>query len=70
MCYKFLPPYSPDYNPIEVISAIKAYICRHGNLVCVAMSGHNEIEAYVCLHEAVWSVTPENAEGWFGDCGY
>ncbi|KAG2740175.1 hypothetical protein P692DRAFT_20753883, partial [Suillus brevipes Sb2] len=26
----FLPPYSPDYNPIEqAFSAIKAYLRRH-----------------------------------------
>jgi hypothetical protein len=51
MHYEFLPPYSPDYNPIEeAFSAIKAYICQNGNLVHIAMSGHNDIEPmYVCM---------------------
>ncbi|PBK86147.1 hypothetical protein ARMGADRAFT_941116 [Armillaria gallica] len=26
----FLPPHSPDYNPIKLIfSSIKAYVCHH-----------------------------------------
>jgi transposase len=31
MKYEFLPPYSPDFNPIEPgFSAIKAHLQRHG----------------------------------------
>jgi hypothetical protein len=31
MKYLFLPPYSPDFNPIELaFSAIKAWMCHHG----------------------------------------
>jgi len=34
MQYEFLPPYSPDYNPIELaFSAIKAHIQRNGGLM-------------------------------------
>jgi hypothetical protein len=31
---EYLPPYSPDLNPIEeAYSKIKAFICRHGKLL-------------------------------------
>lgn len=66
----YLPPYSPDYNPIELaFSAIKAYVRRAGTL------GRDEDEdddtyAYVHLLEAAFSVSEESAEGWFHHCGY
>ncbi|KAJ2932106.1 hypothetical protein H1R20_g5000, partial [Candolleomyces eurysporus] len=51
----FLPPYSPDYNPIEeAFSAIKAWIRANRDYV------RGELSAG----------TPENARGWFKDCGY
>ena len=75
MRYEFLPPYLPDFNPIEeAFSAIKAHIRRHGNIAPIAMTtakeGRNDIDVYIQLAEAVWSVTENDAEGWFQDCGY
>ena len=71
MRYEFLPPYSPDYNPIEfAFSAIKAYIRRRGGLVRAAMSDSDDLNVYLRLNEAVWSVTAEDAEGWFAHGGY
>jgi cytochrome c oxidase assembly protein Cox11 len=71
MRYEFLPPYSPDFNPIELgFSAIKAWIRRHGQAVRVAMAKANNIDVYVMLHEAVWSITPQDAASWFHHCGY
>lgn len=71
MRYVFLPPYSPDYNPIELaFSAIKAYIRRHGGIVRAAMSEKDDADVYILLSNAVWSVTAENAMGWFHHCGY
>jgi len=68
---EFLPPYSPDYNPIELaFSAIKAHIRRNGHAIRAAMNGKDDTDVYVLLHEAVWTVTPENAKGWFHHCGY
>jgi hypothetical protein len=68
----FLPPYSPDYNPIELaFSVIKAYVRRHGVL------GRRDVDqnsddtyVYVHLFEAVFSVTPDDALGFFHHCVY
>jgi hypothetical protein len=71
MCYEFLPPYSPDFNPIKLgFSTIKSWICRHGQAVRAAMSEKDKNDVYVLLHEAVWSISCEDAEGWFHHCGY
>lgn len=68
----FLPPYSPDLNPIELaFSSIKAYVRRVGEL------GREDVnqsidDTYVYTHliEAVYSVTTEDAEPYFQHCGY
>jgi hypothetical protein len=61
----YLPPYSPDLNPIEeAFSSIKAWLRRH--------EGDFEHERQLpwLIHQAVASVTAADAIGWFGDCGY
>lgn len=72
MRYEFLPPYSPDFNPIEPgFSAIKGYIRRNGGLFRVATESQDERAAVLTfLHEAVFSVTPQDAEGWFRHSNY
>jgi len=71
MRYEFLPPYSPDYNPIELaFSAIKAYIKRHGGILREAMTGEDDVDVYILLCEAVHLVTSGNAKGWFEHSGY
>lgn len=68
----FLPPYSPDYNPIELaFSVIKAYVRYHGVL------GRQDVDqnfddtyVYVHLFQTAFSVTPDNAHGFFHHCGY
>jgi transposase len=72
MWLMFLPPSSPDFNPIELaFSSIKVYVQRAGEL------GREDVDqsvdnTYVYIHliEAVYSVTPEDAEGYFHHCGY
>ena len=59
----FLPPYSPDLNPIEeAFSKIKQLVRKAGARTRDALD-----EA---LNEALSAVTPEDAEGWFSHCGY
>ena len=60
---KYLPPYSPDLNPIELMwSKIKSIIRKF--LVT------NMEELFLAIDEAFKRVTADNAQGWFSYCGY
>jgi hypothetical protein len=72
MKYLFLPPYSPDYNPIELaFSAIKAFVRHNGRLGWQDVN-QKEDDTYVYLHlfDAAYSITPDNALGFSHHCGY
>ena len=59
----FLPPYSPDYNPIEeAFSKIKGLLRK-----VQARTREALIEA---LGAAISAVTAEDAAGFFAHCGY
>lgn len=59
----YLPPYSPDYNPIEMCwSKMKQKLRKIG-----ARTKDNLQNA---IAEAANSVTPENASNWIKHCGY
>ena len=61
----FLPPYSPDYNPIEkLFSYIKYYLKNHDELIQVT----GQIKP--TLHTAFSTVSTEYCKGWIKDCGY
>jgi hypothetical protein len=61
----YLPPYSPDFNPIEeAFSAMKAWLRRNEGL----MTGQEQIPWLV--HQATSAITADDALGWFADCGY
>ena len=61
----FLPPYSPDLNPIEeAISKIKAFIRRNYDL----FTPGDEILYDIKI--AMETITPEDAEGYFFHGGY
>ena len=71
MRYEFLLPYSPDLNPIELaFSALKAFIQRNGEDFRTAMSDKDNVEVYVLLNKVVWTITPDDALGWFHHSGY
>ena len=58
----FLPAYSPDFSPIEeTFSKIKAFLRRAGARTREALQ-----EA---IAQALLTVTPQDAHGWFGHCG-
>ncbi|KAI0342123.1 hypothetical protein BDW22DRAFT_1331324 [Trametopsis cervina] len=68
----FLPPYSPDYNPIELaFSKIKAFVKRDGTLIREDPHHHAD-DAYAYLHliNAAYSITANDSEGYFHHCGY
>ncbi len=59
----FLPPYSPDFSPIEeAFSKIKALLRKAAVRVRGAL-----VEA---IGRAISAVTPEDALGFFSHCGY
>ena len=61
----YLPPYSPDFNPIEqTFHSIKAWLRRHE-----AEAVRPEVRPWL-IHQAVASVSAESAEGWILNCGY
>lgn len=60
---QFLPPYSPDLNPIEKMwSKIKAFLRD--------AKARTQEELYDAIGMALKSVTSQDAEGWFSSCGY
>ena len=66
----FLPAYSPDYNPIELaFSSIKAWLRSNRDRVNQEMESEDGT-VYNALWQAVYSVTPEKARGWYKHCGY
>lgn len=69
---EFFPSYSPDFNPIELaFSKFKAYIRRRQHtLASVTIGDDNDINSTLFLHDAVWSVTANDAKGYFRHCGY
>jgi len=69
MRYVFLPPYSPDYNPIELaFSSMKA--CFRKNRDLVEDCWTDPRRAQRLLIRVACAVTPEKAAGWFLKCGY
>jgi len=67
----YLPPYSPDLNPIEeCFSFIKAYIRRNGRFFRAAAESDEKAAPYIFLYEALDQVTALHASGWFHHSSY
>ena len=61
----FLPPYSPDFNPIEqAFHSIKSWLRRRE-----AQATNHAIRPWL-IHQAILSVTETMAHGWIRNCGY
>jgi len=59
----YLPPYSPDLNPIEKCwSKIKTYLRK--------AKARTREELEKALREALLLINTEDALGWFKNCGY
>lgn len=66
----YLPPYSPDFNPIEeAFSSIKAHILHNQEYWQMQLAGVAG-DPYGMMWDAVYSVTPRKAAGWFRHSGY
>lgn len=63
----FLPPYSPDYNPIELtFSSIKSYLKDHDTL----LEKLPVRDAMKIILAAFDSITPQKCDAWIRHCGY
>jgi transposase len=61
--YLFLPPYSPDYNPIELLWAfVKSYLRK------VKARTAEKLDDAIAF--SLKSVPAEYIENWFKHCGY
>lgn len=59
----YLPPYSPDFNPIEQAwSKLKARLRAEGARSRAALE--------TALGPALATIRPQDAQGWFRLCGY
>ena len=59
----YLPPYSPDFNPIEAAWAkLKQLIRKYG--------AGSVTKLRQAIYRACRHITPEDAIGWFRYCGY
>ena len=68
---EFLPPYSPDYNPIELLfSAMKYCLRRNGDYIRFAMNELSETEIHCTLLMAACNVTLQDTFSWYRHCGY
>lgn len=60
---QFLPPYSPDFSPIELAwGKVKTLLKLAGARTAAALEG--------ALRHAREAITPADAEHWFQHCGY
>jgi transposase len=59
----YLPPYSPDFNPIEKMwSKIKTILRK--------MKARSDKQLYKAIQKAFGEITASDAAGWFESCGY
>ncbi|KJA25412.1 hypothetical protein HYPSUDRAFT_134953, partial [Hypholoma sublateritium FD-334 SS-4] len=62
---EYLPPYSPDFQPVELaFSVIKAHLRRSG------LSFYTYNSHYYELYKACEEITPEMTWGFFRHTGY
>ncbi|MGH7937703.1 MAG: IS630 family transposase [Bryobacteraceae bacterium] len=59
----FLPPYSPDFNPIEMMwSKVKQHLR--------SAAARTEADLLAAIGSALTMVTAQDAINWFASCGY
>lgn len=66
----YLPPYSPDFNPVELaFPTIKEWLDANSDHIDREFESESGT-AYDVLREAVHAITAEQTKGWFKNCGY
>lgn len=60
---QFLPPYSPDFNPIEMASSkLKAHLRK--------AAARTRDDLWDAVAEAIETFTPQQCQNFFAHCGY
>jgi hypothetical protein len=49
---------------------MKYHLRRDGDYVRLAMNNLSEVEITTTLMRALYSITPQDCEGWYRHCGY
>jgi transposase len=67
----YLPPYSPDLNPIEeCFSFVKHYIRRRGHTFWDIVENGVDVGPFLFLYNVLDQVTADACHGWFHHSGY
>ena len=62
----WLPPYSPDLNPIEeAFSSVKAYLKRHHDILQLS-----SVDPVPIIQAAFDQITKQHCNGWISHSGY
>ena len=61
----FLPPYSPDYNPIELAFSSVKYFLKEHDIIMQAM-----VDPIPLIQCAFDHITTEMCNSWISHCGY
>lgn len=62
----WLPPYSPDLNPIEeAFSFVKAYLKQHHDILQIS-----SVDPVPIIHAAFQQITKQHCNGWISHSGY
>jgi len=59
----FLPPYSPDFNPIEKMWSKLKHILR-------SLEARTQTSLIAAIAQALEAITPQDTLNWFASCGY
>ena len=71
MRVEFLPPYSPDYNPIELaFSKFKQRVKSREVEFRMMDQDEDEMKIHLFILDAIFSVSPEDAQEYFRRCDY
>jgi len=67
----YLPPYSPDFNPIEeCFLYMKGLIRRYGEQFRQVVETKDQVAIMAFLSDMLETVGPQHARGWFHHSNY